>query len=110
MSPGENEMLPDNGISSLSIHQDGSSDNYTPYKEMQNGKLNSLDVRAKKTINIGIMIPSIESLANKERCLLVRKCITNDMDFLTITSQYSNTKKGFFFALVVNYTTNYLLR
>jgi len=56
MSPRENEMLPDNEISLLCIHHYDSSDNYARlYTQAlsQNTKFtNSLDVRAKKIINM----------------------------------------------------------
>lgn len=48
--------------------------------ETQKVKLNSLDGRAKKIVNMNEAIPTIENFSNRERCLLVRKCITNQMD------------------------------
>lgn len=49
------------------------------YNETQRAKLKSLDARAKKIINMKTVIPTIENFADRERCLLVRKCITNQM-------------------------------
>ena len=49
-----------------------------PYNATQSAGLLSLDRRAKKTIGANDILP-LESLANRERCLLVKKCLMKEL-------------------------------
>ena len=51
----------------------------SPYNATQSAKLLSLDRRAKKIVGANDTTP-LESLANRERCLLVKKCLTQEMN------------------------------